>query len=230
MLYLICISKPVPMARLALIIIFTFAAPIFAVGQTPLTEEQLIEMSKTTLREYPKEVINLVKERGVNFFPTKTILGWLENEGVHPSVLPEIKRMAAEQLRIKICQFSSDDSSLGQKLTQQVIRDLYNAKRNYVESVGIIPLDDRPCSQEGFDSNVKPEPNTFYILLKAWIRGTSSGYSLSLQVIFRDLSGKQHPLPHAPNQPASLTKNTVDKTAAEIINWVLATTRQYAET
>jgi len=218
------------MARLAFIIIFTFAAPIFAVGQTPLTEEQLIEMSKTTLRDYPKEVINLVQGRGVNFFPTKTTLGWLENEGVHPTVLPEIKLKATAQLRIKVCQFSSDDSALGQKLTEQVIQHLYYAKGKYIESVGSIPLDDKPCPPEGFDSKVKPEPNTFYILLKAWIRGTSSGYSLNLQVIFRDLSGKQHPLPHAPNQPASLTKNTVDETAAEIINWVVATTQQYAKT
>jgi hypothetical protein len=212
-----------------LFVVLTFAAPVCSAAD-PLREEQIIQMATDTLKDYPSEVIKIVNQRGVNFFPTRTAIKWLERSGVSSDIISAVKQKAASQMRIKVCRFQSSDPAISNELANAMIRSLTNAKTTYIEPFGIIPLDNEPCAPLGFDATIKPKPNTFYLLIEGWIRKTSSGYTVDAQTIYRDLEGRQHPLPDAPDQPNTFTTQTLRNTADRLVEWSLRTTRKYAET
>ena len=214
----------------ALVTMFSFDALAFAADEKPLTEEQLIKMSTGPLKSYPDQVVEYVKKQGVTFFPTNTTLRWLEKAGVHPSAISAIRSKVASQMRMKVCRFTCDDSSVATKFEQAMIRGLINTKQGSIEPFGLIPLDRNPGPPEGFDNNVKPEPNTFYILLQGWIVKTPSGFSLKTQIIYQDPLGKQYPLPDGDNPPKTFTMQTLDSTASEVVDWGIRTIRKYGET
>jgi hypothetical protein len=131
-------------------------------------------------------------------------------------------------MRIKICQFTADDGNLAKSFASETIRMLAQYKGNTIEPFGSIPLDQVPCLPQGFDNNVKPEPNIFYILLQGWIRGSAPNNELVLQVIYQDPSGKQHPLRDADNPPKTLNKQQMESSAYQVVDWVIRTARQFA--
>jgi len=214
---------------LVLMVVFP-AAFVRAADEKPLTQEQLMEMSMGTLKAYPDEVVKYVNKRGVTFFPTNTNLKWLEKAGVHQSVITAVRAKVASQMRIKVCRFVCDDSATAKKFEEAMIRSLVNSKQGEIAPFGYIPLDRNPGPPQGFDNEVKPEPNVFYILLQGWIRKTPSGFSLDPQVIYQDPSGKQHPLPDAGNPPKAFTMQTLESAAGEVINWGINTVRMFGET
>lgn len=196
----------------------------------PLTEDQIIKMSTETLKAYPDEIVKLVRERGITFFLTKTTLTWLERSGVFPAVISAIREKGASQMRIKICTFNSSDADLAKDLATEMIKRLGDIKTGYIDPFGKIPLDDQPCSPQGFDNNIQPIANTFYILVQGWIRGAAPNYTLDMQVIYQDPTGRKYPLPDADNQPKSVTKQTIQGTAYDSVNWVVKTAEKYART
>jgi hypothetical protein len=206
--------------------------PVFvrAADEKPLTQEQLIEMSAGPLKSYPDEVVKYVNNRGVTFFPTNTNLRWLEKAGVHQSVVATVRNKVASQMRIKVCRFECDDQALAKKFEEAMIRRLVNTKQGEIAPFGYVPLDRNPGPPKGFDDNVKPEPNVFYILLQGWIRKTPTGFALDPQVIYQDPSGKQYPLPDAGNPPKTLTMQTIESAAGELIDWGINTVRMYGQT
>lgn len=208
--------------------LFVLAATAFGADEKPLTEDQIKQLSNGPLKTYPDELAKLVDSHGVSFFPTNTTLGKLKDAGVDESVISAIRFRAARQMRIKVCLFKSSDGALAKEFADKMVERLFDAKGMDIDPFGRIPLDNTIGPAEGFDNNVKPEPNTLYILIEGWIQGNSSPYSLQPRVLYRDIEGKQYPLPGAQNAPSTLARNTLTETANQTVAWAIQTGRLYA--
>lgn len=207
-----------------------FAADTCWANDEPVTEEQLIQISRGSLKPFPEEIIRLVDEHGVGFFPTNTSLERLKEAGVAPSVIAEIRRKAASQMRIKVCLFESEDPSIAKEFAVAMKESLIEAKILRIEPFGFIPLDNTVGPPQGFDDHIKPEPKILYILLGGQIHKSSSGFSLKTYVIYRDPQGVRHPLPGAKNPPETFTEQTLEDISRMVVEWGLQTTRDYAAT
>ena len=199
-----------------------------AADEKPLTEEQLKQLAAGPLKQYPDEIVKLVESHGVDFFPTNTSLGRLKGAGVKDVVLSAIRQKAASQLRIKVCLFKGSDSALAAQFADAMVRKLVDYKAVEITPFGYIPLDRTVGPPEGFDDKVKPEPNMLYILVEGWIRNSSSRFFVELTVVYRDTQGVQHSLPGAENPPISFTRQSLDQTAGEVVDWGIRTAKKYA--
>lgn len=219
---------------LLLTLAVSLAPTTSAADETPLSQDQLIQMSTGTLKSHPEEVRRYIDRRGVSFFPTKSKLHELEAAHVDASIINAIRMRIGAQMRIKVCQFEgfeAHDLPIATDLRNAMVRSLIDAKMNRIEPFGFIPLDQDPGLETGCAGKIKPESSALhYIVLQGWVRKTSSGFSLRTQVIYRDPSGIQHPLAGAENPPQDFTKENLEDTARKEIDWALETARKFAET
>jgi hypothetical protein len=188
----------------------------------------LKQLARGPLRKFPHEIVKLVESHGVDFLPTNTSLAGLKDAGVKDDVLSAIRRKAGSQMRIKVCLFKNPDSALATQFADAMVRKLVERKVVEIAPFGSIPLDRTVGSPGGFDNNVKPEPNTLYILLEGWIRNSPAGFSIEPTVVYRDAQGVQHSIPGADHAPASFTRQNLDQTAGSVVDWGIETAKKYA--
>jgi hypothetical protein len=131
-------------------------------------------------------------------------------------------------MRIKVCRFVNPDLALVTDFANSMRRRLIDAKGADIDPFGRMPLDKTIGPPEGFDKDVKAEPNSMYILIEGWIRNRASGYSLEPRVIYQDTEGKQYVLQGAQHPPAAFSKETLEHAAGLVVDWGIQTAKEYA--
>ena len=192
----------------------------------PLTESQLINVSNGPLKSNPEALRQLVEAHGLDFIPTKTSLVRLPDE---ENIRNAVFFKAGQQMRIRVCKFTSDDAAIADQFARSMRNRLIDRKGADIPPFGRIPLDYTIGPAEPCEKDTKE--NLILVLLQGEITGNGSSYSLILHVISLSPSGDRHPLLNGSGNraPQAFTRETLDKTAEQVVDWGIKTVQEYAQ-
>src|ERR1019366_5381550 len=106
---------------------------------------------------------------------------------------------------------------------------MINRKSPEISPFRKIPLDYTIGPAEPCEKDTKE--NLILVLLQGEITRNSSSYSLILHVISLSPSGDRHPLLNSSGNPApqDFTRETLNKTTEQVVDWGIKTVQEYAQ-
>ena len=192
----------------------------------PLTQTQLVDVSNGPLKSNPEALRQLLEAHGLDFIPTKTSLIKLPDE---KEIKNAVFLKAGQQMRIRVCKFTSDDPVIADQFAQSMRNRLIDRKGADIPPFGRIPLDYTIGPAEPCEKDTKE--NLILVLLQGEITRNNSSYSLIFHVISLSPSGDRHPLLNSSGNPApqAFTREMLNKTAEQVVDWGIKTVQEYAQ-